>query len=73
MAKERKPDKFYIKLVNIEDDKARVVLIRDSTNGKPVAEGVLIKLEGAARTTFRDAVLTLDGGTIVSRMVDNSL
>lgn len=73
MSKERKPDSFYLKLVNISDTEARVVLIRDSKNGKPIAQGVLMKLEGAARSTFRDAVLSLDGGKILPCMVDSGI
>lgn len=57
--------RFEIKVSFIENERIQVLIFQGSGKGKPIAKGVIEKLEDASTSGFVEMVRQLDGGKIV--------
>lgn len=57
--------RFEIKVSFIENDRIQVLLFQGSNKGKPIAKGVIERIEDASPSGFIEMVRQLDGGKIV--------
>lgn len=57
--------RFEIKVSFIENNRIQILILQGSEKGKPIAKGVIERLDDASLSGFIEMVRQLDGGKIV--------